>query len=324
MTALLEVRNLKTYFFTLRGSVRAVDGVSFSLEKGEALGIVGESGSGKSTLGFSLLRLVPPPGRIVEGSIILDGEDILKLPEERVRKEIRWKRISMIFQSALNALNPVKRIGDQIADAIMAHEDVDKREALERAAELLKSVGIDPRRVNNYPHEFSGGMKQRAVIAMALALQPDVVIADEPTTALDVVVQAQILNLFKKLRKEKGLSIILITHDLSLVAEIADKVAIMYAGKIVELGPSERIYTEPAHPYTKGLMASIPRIGGSKELAWIPGSPPDLRNPPQGCRFHPRCPFAMEICRREEPPYFEVGDGHISACWLHKEGVSKS
>ncbi|GAY26625.1 ABC transporter ATP-binding protein [Desulfurococcaceae archaeon AG1] len=324
MTALLEVRNLKTYFFTLRGSVRAVDGVSFTLEKGEALGIVGESGSGKSTLGFSLLRLVPPPGRIVEGSIILDGEDILKLPEERVRKEIRWKRISMIFQSALNALNPVKRIGDQIADAIMAHEDVDKKEALERAAELLKSVGIDPRRVNNYPHEFSGGMKQRAVIAMALALQPDVVIADEPTTALDVVVQAQILNLFKKLRKEKGLSIILITHDLSLVAEIADKVAIMYAGKIVELGPSEKIYTEPAHPYTKGLMASIPRIGGSKELAWIPGSPPDLRNPPPGCRFHPRCPFAMEICRREEPPYFDVGDGHISACWLHKEGISKS
>jgi len=162
------------------------------------------------------------------------------------------------------------------------------------------------------------------VIAMALALQPDVVIADEPTTALDVVVQAQILNLFKKLRKEKGLSIILITHDLSLVAEIADKVAIMYAGKIVELGPSEKIYTEPAHPYTKGLMASIPRIGGSKELAWIPGSPPDLRNPPPGCRFHPRCPFAMEICRREEPPYFDVGDGHISACWLHKEGVSKS
>ncbi|MEM0439588.1 MAG: ABC transporter ATP-binding protein [Sulfolobales archaeon] len=324
MTALLEVRNLKTYFFTLRGSVRAVDGVSFSLERGEALGIVGESGSGKSTLGFSLLRLVPPPGRIVEGSIILDGEDILKLPEERVRKEIRWKRISMVFQSALNALNPVKRIGDQIADAIMAHEDVDKKEALERAAELLKSVGIDPRRVNNYPHEFSGGMKQRAVIAMALALQPDVVIADEPTTALDVVVQAQILNLFKKLRKEKGLSIILITHDLSLVAEIADKVAIMYAGKIVELGPSEKIYTEPAHPYTKGLMASIPRIGGSKELAWIPGSPPDLRNPPPGCRFHPRCPFAMEICRREEPPYFDVGDGHISACWLHKEGVSKS
>ena len=323
MTTLLEVRNLKTYFFTLRGSVRAVDDISFSLERGEALGIVGESGSGKSTLGFSLLRLVPPPGRIVDGSIMLDGIDILRLPEEKMRKEIRWKRISMVFQSALNALNPVKKIGDQIADAIMAHEDISKKDALERAAELLKSVGIDPRRVNNYPHEFSGGMKQRAVIAMALALQPDIVIADEPTTALDVVVQAQILNLFKKLRKEIGMSIILITHDLSLVAEIADKVAIMYAGKIVEIGPSEKIYTEPAHPYTKGLMASIPKIGGSKELVWIPGVPPDLRNPPSGCRFHPRCPFAMEICRREEPPYFEVGDKHISACWLHKEGVSK-
>jgi peptide/nickel transport system ATP-binding protein len=323
MVALLEVRNLKTYFYTLRGVVRAVDGVSFTLEKGETIGIVGESGSGKSTLGFSLLRLVPPPGRITDGSIILDGVDILKLSEERMRKEIRWKRISMVFQSALNALNPVKRIGDQIADAIMAHEDVSKKEALEKAAELLKAVGIDPRRISNYPHEFSGGMKQRAVIAMALALEPDVVIADEPTTALDVVVQAQILNLFKKLRNEKKMSIILITHDLSLVAEIADKVAIMYAGRIVEIGPSDRIYTAPAHPYTKGLMASIPRIGGSKELSWIPGSPPDLRSPPPGCRFHPRCPYAMDICRREDPPSFTIDRDQLSACWLHKEGVGK-
>jgi peptide/nickel transport system ATP-binding protein len=319
MAPLLEVRNLKTYFYTLRGAVRAVDGVSFTLERGETIGIVGESGSGKSTLGFSLLKLVPPPGRIVDGSIFLDGVDILKLPEETMRKEIRWKRISMVFQSALNALNPVKRIGDQIADAIMAHEDVSKKEALQRAAELLKAVGIDPSRVNNYPHEFSGGMRQRAVIAMALALQPDIVIADEPTTALDVVVQAQILNLFKRLRKERNMSIILITHDLSLVAEIADKVAIMYAGKIVELGPSEKTYTNPAHPYTRGLMASIPRIGGTKELSWIPGFPPDLRSPPPGCRFHPRCPFAMDICRREEPPYFQMDKDHISACWLHKE-----
>ncbi len=317
--ALLKVEGLKTYFYTLRGVVKAVDNVSFELEKGEALGIVGESGSGKSTLGFSLLRLVPPPGRIVEGKIELDGQNILELDEETVRKEIRWKRISMVFQSALNALNPVKRIGDQIADAILAHEDVSKKEALERAAELLKMVGIDPGRVNNYPHEFSGGMKQRVVIAMALALNPDIVIADEPTTALDVVVQAQILNLLKRLKREYNLSIILITHDLSLVAEIADKVAIMYGGKIAEIGPSDEIYKAPAHPYTQGLFASIPRIGGKKELKWIPGVPPDLRSPPPGCRFHPRCPYVMDVCKRDDPPYFSVGENHYSACWLHRE-----
>ncbi len=322
--ALLKVEGLKTYFYTLRGVVKAVDNVSFELEKGEALGIVGESGSGKSTLGFSLLRLVPPPGRIVEGKIELDGQNILELDEETVRKEIRWKRISMVFQSALNALNPVKRIGDQIADAILAHEDVSKKEALERAAELLKMVGIDPGRVNNYPHEFSGGMKQRVVIAMALALNPDIVIADEPTTALDVVVQAQILNLLKRLKREYNLSIILITHDLSLVAEIADKVAIMYGGKIAEIGPSDEIYKAPAHPYTQGLFASIPRIGGKKELKWIPGVPPDLRSPPPGCRFHPRCPYVMDVCKRDDPPYFNVGENHYSACWLHREKAPES
>jgi peptide/nickel transport system ATP-binding protein len=318
---LLEVRRLKTYFFTLRGVVKAVDDVSFTLERGESLAIVGESGSGKSTLGYSLIRLVPPPGRIVEGEILLDGTDITKLPEDRIRREIRWKRISMIFQGALNALNPVKRVGDQIADAILAHENVTKKEALERAGELLKAVGIDPKRINNYPHEFSGGMKQRVVIAMALALNPDIVIADEPTTALDVVVQAQILNLLKKLKQERKMSIILITHDLSLVAELADKVAIMYAGKIVEIGPSDDIYTEPTHPYTRGLMASIPRIGGKKELYWIPGNPPDLRSPPPGCRFHPRCQYTMDVCKVKEPPYFKVGN-LLTACWLY-EGKSK-
>ncbi|MEM4484250.1 MAG: ABC transporter ATP-binding protein, partial [Sulfolobales archaeon] len=289
---LLEVKGLKIYYFTLRGVVRAVDDVSFTLERGESIAIVGESGSGKSTLGYGLIKLVPAPGRIVEGEIILDGTDIVKLPEEKVRREIRWKRISMVFQGALNALNPVKRIGDQIADAILAHEEnTTKKEAIERAKELLKSVGIDPSRVNNYPHEFSGGMKQRAVIAMALALNPDIVIADEPTTALDVVVQAQILNLLKRLKQERKMSIILITHDLSLVAELADRVAIMYGGKIAEIGISDDIYTEPMHPYTKGLLASIPRLGGKRELVWIPGNPPDLRTPPPGCRFHPRCPY---------------------------------
>ncbi|MEZ0289660.1 MAG: ABC transporter ATP-binding protein, partial [Sulfolobales archaeon] len=278
-----------------------------------------ESGSGKSTLGYSLIKLVPPPGRIVEGEIVLDGVNISKMPEERVRREIRWKRISMVFQGALNALNPVKRVGDQIADAILAHENVTKREALDRAKELLKAVGIDPSRVNNYPHEFSGGMKQRVVIAMALALNPDIVIADEPTTALDVVVQAQILNLLKRLKQERKMSIILITHDLSLVAELADKVAIMYAGKIVELGGSDEIYTEPLHPYTKGLLASIPRIGGRKELVWIPGNPPDLRAPPPGCRFHPRCSYVMDICRSREPPMFHMGGDRFVSCWLYEK-----
>ncbi|MEM3830991.1 MAG: ABC transporter ATP-binding protein [Sulfolobales archaeon] len=320
---LLEVKGLKIYYFTLRGVVRAVDGVSFTLERGESIAIVGESGSGKSTLGYGLIKLVPAPGRIVEGEIILDGTDIVKLPEEKVRREIRWKRISMVFQGALNALNPVKRIGDQIADAILAHEEnTTKKEAIERAKELLKSVGIDPSRVNNYPHEFSGGMKQRAVIAMALALNPDIVIADEPTTALDVVVQAQILNLLKRLKQERKMSIILITHDLSLVAELADRVAIMYGGKIAEIGISDDIYTEPMHPYTKGLLASIPRLGGKRELVWIPGNPPDLRTPPPGCRFHPRCPYVMDICRVKEPPSIPVGKERLVSCWLYERGGS--
>ncbi|MEM4750230.1 MAG: ABC transporter ATP-binding protein [Sulfolobales archaeon] len=320
---LLEVKGLKIYYFTLRGVVRAVDGVSFTLERGESIAIVGESGSGKSTLGYGLIKLVPAPGRIVEGEIILDGTDIVKLPEEKVRREIRWKRISMVFQGALNALNPVKRIGDQIADAILAHEEnTTKKEAIERAKELLKSVGIDPSRVNNYPHEFSGGMKQRAVIAMALALNPDIVIADEPTTALDVVVQAQILNLLKRLKQERKMSIILITHDLSLVAELADRVAIMYGGKIAEIGISDDIYTEPMHPYTKGLLASIPRLGGKRELVWIPGNPPDLRTPPPGCRFHPRCSYVMDICRVKEPPSIPVGKERLVSCWLYERGGS--
>ncbi len=314
---LLKVENLKVYYFSLKGVVRAVDDVSFELRRGEVLGLAGESGCGKSTLGYALIRLVPPPGRIVGGRILFDGIDLLTLPEHKLRKEIRWKRISMVFQGAMNALNPVRTVGDQIAEAIMAHENVTKKEALQRAAELLKLVGIDPRRVNSYPHEFSGGMKQRVVIAMALALKPDLVIADEPTTALDVVVQAQIINLLKKLKNEYNMSLILISHDLSLIAEMADKLAVMYAGKIVEYGPSDILYESPAHPYTQGLLKSIPRLRGPKKLEWIPGQPPDLRSPPPGCRFSPRCPYATERCRREEPPRVEISPGHYVACWLY-------
>jgi len=315
---LLEVKDLRVYYYTLKGVVKAVDKVSFSVEKGETLGLAGESGCGKSTLGFSLLRLVPPPGRIVGGKILFEGMDVTAMPEDKLRREYRWKRVSMIFQGAMNALNPVKTIGDQIAEAILAHEEnVTKREALERAAELLKMVGIEPRRIRSYPHELSGGMKQRVVIAMALALNPPLVIADEPTTALDVVVQAQIMNLLKRLKKEYGMSMILISHDLALIAEIADKVAIMYAGKIVEIGTAEQIYNSPKHPYTQGLIRSVPRLRGAKRLEWIPGQPPDLRNPPPGCRFAPRCPYAMDRCRREEPPMVEVEPGHWVACWLY-------
>jgi len=315
--ALLEIDGLRTYYFTSEGVVKAVDNVSLSLERGESLGLAGESGCGKSTFGYSILRLVPPPGRIVGGKIVFDGKDILRLDEETFRKEYRWKRISMVFQGAMNALNPVRRIGDQIVEAILAHdENATEEEAYKRAGDLLELVGIERVRLRSYPHELSGGMKQRVVIAMALALNPDLLIADEPTTALDVVVQAQILNLLKELKNKFKMSLILITHDLSVIAEIADKVAIMYAGKVVEWGTSEQIFENPQHPYTRGLISSVPRLRGKKSLFWIPGQPPDLINPPPGCRFHPRCPYVMDRCRREEPPMIEVEPKHYVTCWL--------
>jgi len=314
---LLDIRNLKTYFYTTKGVVKAVDNVSVKLNKGEVLGIAGESGCGKSTLAYSIIRLVPPPGKIVSGEIYFDGKNILKYSDEEFRRKIRWKGISMVFQGAMNALNPVYTVGDQIAEVIMLHEGLTKKEAYTRVYKLLALVGIDPRRAHSYPHELSGGMKQRVMIAMALALNPPLVIADEPTTALDVVVQAQIMNLLKRLQRELKISIILITHDLSLIAEIADKVAIMYAGKIVEFGTAEQIYYNPQHPYTQGLLSSIPRLRGELEkLEWIPGVPPDLIKPPPGCRFAPRCKFRFEKCD-SEPPVIEIEPGHYVACWLH-------
>ncbi len=318
----LEVEHLKTYYYTYKGIVRGVDDVSFKLEEGESLGIAGESGCGKSTLAFSLLKLVPPPGRIVGGKIVIDGQDIVKMSESEVRSKVRWKKISMVFQGAMNALNPVYTVGYQLAEPLIYHKGYSKKEAIEEAKKYLEMVGLAPEIVNRYPHELSGGMKQRVVIAMALILKPKIVIADEPTTALDVVVQAQILNLLKKLQKELKISIILITHDLSIIAELADKVAVMYAGKIVEFGPLDKVFLEPKHPYTQALLRSIPRLRGSKEkLEWIPGTPPDLRNPPPGCRFHPRCKFAMDICRKELPPEVYLEPDHRVLCWLYgKEG----
>jgi peptide/nickel transport system ATP-binding protein len=315
--SLLDVKNLKIYYFTLKGVVRAVDDVSFNVREGEVLGIAGESGSGKSTLGYGLMRLVPPPGRIVGGNIVVSGRDIVSIDEGTLRREIRWRVISMIFQGALNALNPVYTIGKQLVEPIIFHEDVSLKEAYERAAEMVKLVGLNEDVLRRYPHELSGGMKQRVMIAMALILRPKIVIADEPTTALDVVIQAQIMNLFKKIKKEFNQSIIFITHDLSLIAEIADNVAVMYAGKIVEYGNSDNVFNTPKHPYTQGLLKSIPRLKSKEKLSWIPGTPPDLRNPPVGCRFHPRCPYVMDVCRREEPPIKDVGGNHLVACWLY-------
>jgi len=314
---ILKVENLKVYYYTFSGVVKAVDGVSFDLKKGETLGLAGESGCGKSTLGFSLLNLVPPPGRISDGHIYLDGMDIAEMEESELRKKVRWKKISMVFQGAMNALTPVYTIGKQLAEPLMIHGGMDYNEAIERAKEILPKVGLDPKIINRYPHELSGGMKQRVMIAMALLLNPDIVIADEPTTALDVIVQAQILNLLKKLRKEFGISLILISHDLSIMAEVVEKIAIMYAGKFAEYGYSDDIFKDPKHPYTQGLIKSIPKLT-EKGLHYIPGQPPDLRDPPKGCRFADRCPFAFDKCFKEDPPMFKMPNNRYVACWLYE------
>ncbi len=315
----LEVRNLSVRYITRRGEVKAVNNVNFSLRRGETLGLVGESGCGKSTLGYSLMRLLPANGRIVSGEIYLEGDNILEMDEIMLRK-IRWKKISMIFQGAMNALNPVFTVGDQIAEVLMLHERMTKEEAYEVVRELFIQVGLDPARIKDYPHQLSGGMKQRVVIAMALALNPSVVIADEPTTALDVTIQAQILDLMRKLQRRYGLSMIYITHDLAVVAEISHRVMVMYAGHIMEYGDVVSIFKHPVHPYTKGLIASVPTIQKVKEkrLISIPGSPPDLVNPPSGCPFRLRCPFAKDICKEKEPPYTEV-DGSLAKCHFARE-----
>jgi peptide/nickel transport system ATP-binding protein len=314
---ILEIHGLKTYFETTKGYVKAVDDVSFSLEKGDAFGLAGESGCGKTTTGLSIIKLLPFNGKILDGKIIFDGIDLINMPEEILRKNIRWKRISIVFQGAMNALNPVYTIGDQIMEAILTHEDISNEEAKERVIKLFELVGIDPSRINNYPFEFSGGMKQRAMIAMALACNPDIVITDEPTTALDVIVQAQVLKLLKKLKEELNLSFIMISHDLSVIAETCNKVAIMYAGKIVEMADVVRLFKNPLHPYSQGLMNSFPSLKGPrKKLISIPGSPPNLLSPPLGCRFNPRCPYAWEKCKEEEPLLIEIDKGHYAACHL--------
>lgn len=310
----LRVENLKAYYFTSNSVVKAVDNISFVLHKGESLGIAGESACGKSTLGLSMMRMLQPPGKIVDGKIVLHGTDVLALSEKEYTRKVRWKRISMVFQGAMNALDPVYSIKDQLKEVLTIHGfPQEKMEA--RMREVVKQVGLDPSVINRYPHELSGGMKQRIVIAMALMLEPEFVIADEPTTALDVLVQAQIINLLKKLKKE-GMTIMLITHDLAIVSEIADKIGIMYAGEIIEFGSAEQIYGEPKHPYTQALIAAIPRLKGDKTISYVKGNPPNLANPPKGCRFYDRCPHAMDVCK-QDPPLIKINEGYVR-CWLYE------
>lgn len=315
----LEVRNLKTHFFTPFGVVKAVDGVTFDMEKGEALGLAGESGCGKTTIAYSIMKLIPEPGRIVEGEIFFNGKDLAKLNNEELRA-VRWKELSMVFQSAMAAFNPILKVGDQISEAILYHEKVEKAEAMNRTKELLELVGIDRERSKNYPWELSGGMRQRAMMAMALACNPTFLIADEPTTALDVIVSAQIMNLIKSLREKLDLSMLLITHDISVIAQTCDELAVMYAGKIVELTSVSEIFKNAYHPYTIALIKAFPSIKGPKQdLTAIPGDPLDLMNPPPGCRFTPRCRYAQETCKREDPILKEVESDHFVACHYWKE-----
>lgn len=317
--ALLEIQNLRMYYDTLRGQVKAVDNISFEMTKGQAFGLAGESGCGKTSTALAILRLLPSNGKIVEGKIEFDGVDLTKMKDETFRKDIRWKRISMIFQGAMNALHPTKSIGDQIIEAVLAHEDIGKDKAIERTGRLLDLVGVKASRMDRYPHELSGGMKQRTVTAMALVCNPDLVIADEPTTALDVIIQAQVLRVIIELKSKLNLSMILITHDLSMIAETCERMAVMYAGKIVEIGDVRSIFKKPLHPYTEKLIGAFPSVtGGKKELSSIHGFPPDLLNPPAGCRFHPRCTLAKPICRDEDPEITLVDRNHHVACHLVK------
>jgi peptide/nickel transport system ATP-binding protein len=311
---LLHINDLAVYYDVGEGAVKAVDGISFDLAPGEALGLVGESGCGKTTAAKGILRLLPANGRIAQGHIHFNGRDLASISAEEMR-QTRWRDISWISQAAMNALDPVYRVGDQIVEAMQAHISISKQAALDHAAGLFREVGIDPKRLRAYPHEMSGGMKQRAVIAMALALEPQLIIADEPTTALDVVTQAQILARLQRLRQERGLALMLITHDISVVVQTCDTVAVMYAGHIMERGPVRPLFKQPYHPYTMGLRNAFPTLEGARqELISIPGSPPDLVNPPHGCRFADRCPFVEERCHEEVPPLLEVENGRFSAC----------
>ncbi|MBQ1310441.1 MAG: ABC transporter ATP-binding protein [Blautia sp.] len=330
---LLEVKDLQVTFFTPAGEVKAVNGISYTIKEHEVMGIVGESGSGKSVEAYSIMGLLAHPGKIVGGSVTFDGEDLLAYTDNQ-KREFRGNKASMIFQNPMTCLNPVYTIGDQLMEALLCHDkSIGKAEARRRAIEMLKLVGVNnpERRVDQYPHEFSGGMRQRAMIAMALICHPKLLIADEPTTALDVTIQAQILELMKSLQEKTGMAIIFITHNLGVVAEICDTVSVMYAGNIMEQGVVDDIFYSPAHPYTRGLLRSMPNLDDEKGKKLIPieGTPVDLLDLPKGCAFGPRCENCMKICLTRKPPLVEVGEGHLSACWLHvmdkmKDGGSQA
>ena len=311
----LKVSGLKAYYFTDNGIIRAVDGVNFEISEGQSLGIVGESACGKSTLGAALMQSMQSPGRIVEGSITLGGDNITKMSSSEFDSRVRWKKIAMVFQGAMNALDPVYTVESQLREILAEHHYQGKID--DKISESLQQVGLDLSIAKRYPHELSGGMKQRVVIAMALLLNPDILIADEPTTALDMVVQSQIISLLKKLQKERGITIILITHDLALVSQITDKIGIMYAGQLVEFSTTKDIYKKPRHPYTQALIEAIPRLRTKdKKIHFVKGSPPSLLSPPLGCRFLDRCVHAMDVCKRD-PPEFQTEAGYVQ-CWLYE------
>jgi peptide/nickel transport system ATP-binding protein len=312
----LSVQNLTMHYTTRKGDVSAVDNVSFDLACGQSLGLVGESGCGKTSIAACLLRLLPDNARILGGRICLNGADVLTLSDEEMLK-VRWKGISMVFQAAMNSLDPVYRVGDQIVEALHAHDRaLGRARARERVAGLLQLVGLDPALMDRYPHEFSGGMRQRAVIAMALACNPDVIIADEPTTALDVIVQDRILKGLRAIQKRLNMGMIYISHDIAVIAEVSDRIGVMYAGRLAELADAVEIFQNPLHPYTFGLMSTFPSIKGEKrKLLTLQGEPPDLLNPPPGCRFHPRCPRADSVCKEKHPPFEDKGGAHFAACW---------
>lgn len=312
----LAVTGLKAHYATEKGMIRAVDSVNIDLAAGESLGIVGESACGKSTLGAALVRSVQSPGKIEAGSVILNGVDVSGMPASEFNSKVRWKKIAMVFQGAMNVLDPVYTVESQLREILREHRFEGDTDA--KILESLKQVGLDNSVAKRYPHELSGGMKQRVVIAMALLLEPDLLIADEPTTALDVLVQSQIIDLLKKLRRENGITIILITHDLALVSQIADKVGIMYAGQLVEVASTQDIYMNPKHPYTQALIAAVPRLRSKeKKIHFVKGSPPSLLNPPAGCRFYARCPHAMDACKKD-PPEFKTATGYVR-CWLYEK-----
>jgi len=318
---LLKIDSLDVEYRTNRGRIRAVEDVSFSLEKGEVLGLAGESGSGKSTLGLSIIRLVPSPGVIVRGSIEIDGTDIVKLPEDKMRL-LRGGKVAYIFQDPMTSLNPVKKVGAHFVEMMQTHEpDLEKKVAIERTEKILKDLRIPSERIDDYPHQFSGGMRQRIMIGLAIALNPDLVIADEPTTALDVIVQAKILDLLASLRDRYGMGLILISHDLSIILERCDKIIVMYGGSMVEYAPNAELHKNPIHPYTQALLQSIPNIELSEQkLSAIPGSPPNMLNPPKGCSFGPRCPYAKEQCRMK-PSLIDVGNDHFVRCFATGESA---